>query len=146
VITSTTANGNTQNYGSALLSQEFTKPEYLIGRPAGVTNLNPASDEQKALVAKRVAQWQALDPTNTQAVPAELVTASGSGADPDISPEGAAYQAARIARARGLSAAEVQAVIDRYTTGRFLGVFGEPTVNVLKVNLALDGLYPPLQP
>ena len=74
------------------------------------------------------------------AIPVDLVTCSGSGLDPEISPAAAAYQVPRIAAARGISEEEVQKIIDQYTTGRFLGIFGEPRVNVLQVNLALDGI------
>ena len=73
-------------------------------------------------------------------IPVDLVTCSGSGLDPEISPAAAGYQAERIARERNMAVEDVEAVISRYTTGRFLGMFGEPRVNVLKVNLALDGL------
>lgn len=75
-----------------------------------------------------------------QPIPVDLVTCSGSGLDPEISPAAAAYQVPRIAAARGISEEEVQKIIDQYTTGRFLGIFGEPRVNVLQVNLALDGI------
>lgn len=140
VITVTLRDGTTATYGSDLIAQQFTKPQYLIGRPMGTTNLSPVSDEQAKRVAERIAWWKALDPTNAADIPMELVTASGSGVDPNISPEAAAYQAARIAQARGLTQGEVRTIIEKYTTDRLLGLFGEPTVNVLKVNLALDGL------
>jgi len=86
---------------------------------------------------------RAADPGNTQAVPVDLVTASGSGLDPDISPAAANYQAGRVARARGLSLQEVDALIVRFTSGRFLGVLGDPRVNVVQLNLALDALAIP---
>jgi K+-transporting ATPase ATPase C chain len=128
------------NYGSELLAQEFTKPEYLIGRPIGVTNLSPVSEEQKKLVQERIDWWHAFDPNNAVDIPMDLVTASGSGADPNISPEAAEYQVIRIAMARNMEEDEVRSIIQTYTSGRFLGFIGEPAVNVLKVNLALDGL------
>lgn len=140
VITVTLKDGTTATYGSEWIAQQFTQPEYLVGRPMGTTNLSPVSDAQKALVAERIAWWKAFDPTNTADIPMDLVTASGSGVDPNISPEAAAYQVNRIAQARGVSQDEILGVIQKYTTGRFLGLFGEPAVNVLKVNLALDGL------
>lgn len=140
VITVTLKDGTKKAFGSERIAQEFTKPEYLIGRPAGVSNLSPVSREQKKLVQERTDWWHALDPQNTADIPMDLVTASGSGADPNISPEAAEYQLARIAERRGLDEDAVRKVIDRYTTGRFLGFWGEPAVNVLKVNLALDGL------
>lgn len=140
VITVTLKDGTKRDYGSALIAQEFTKPEYLIGRPLGVTNLSPVGEKEKSLVQKRIGWLHSIDPDNGAEIPMDLVTGSGSGADPNISPEAAEYQAARIARERNRSVDAVRAVIQKYTTGRFLGFLGEPAVNVLKVNLALDGL------
>ncbi|MCL2342858.1 MAG: potassium-transporting ATPase subunit KdpC [Firmicutes bacterium] len=140
VITVTLADGTKKEYGSALIAQEFIDPKYLIGRPMAVSNLGPNSAEQAKLVQQRIDWWRSFDPANTADIPAELVTASGSGVDPNISPAAASFQAARIANARGMTVEAVQAIIDRYTTGRFLGFIGEPVVNVLKVNLALDGV------
>ncbi|MEL1135311.1 K(+)-transporting ATPase subunit C [Desulfitobacterium sp. THU1] len=140
IITITLKDGTQKNYGSALIAQEFTSTEYMIGRPMGTTNLSPVSEEQKALVQERTDWLHALDPDNTADIPMVLVTASGSGVDPNITPEAAEYQVARLARERGISEDDVRAIISKYTTGRFLGIFGEPAVNVLEVNLALDGL------
>ena len=136
----TLEDGTTVSYGSELIAQQFTKPGYLIGRPMGVTNLSPVSQEQEKLVQERIAWWHALDPENTQDIPMDLVTASGSGVDPNISPEAAEYQVRLIAKARGIPEEAVRVVIEKYTTACFLGFIGEPTVNALKVNLALDGL------
>ena len=146
-------------YGSELLAQQFTKPEHLWGRPmsldltsftdeegnpvmyAWATNQSPAGDEEDAMVQERIDALLEADPSmEGTPIPVDLVTVSGSGLDPEISPEAAAYQVHRIAQARGMSEEDVQAVIDEYTTGRWLGIFGEPRVNVLKVNLALDGI------
>jgi potassium-transporting ATPase KdpC subunit len=140
VIRVTLADGTTKEYGSALIAQTFTKPEYLIGRPSGVSNLSPTSKEQSALEQERIDWWHSFDPENKAEIPADLVTGSGSSVDPNVSPEAAEYQVARIASVRGMSTDEVRAVIAANTTGRFLGFLGEPAVNVLKVNLALDGL------
>ncbi len=140
VIQVTLKDGTIADYGSALIAQQFSKPEYLIGRPMGVTNLSPVSGEQRKLVEERIAWWRAFDPGNTADIPMDLVTASGSGVDPNISPQAVEFQARRIANARGIPQEDVQKVIGRFTTGRLLGFLGEPTVNVLKVNLALDGL------
>ena len=140
VITVTLKDGTKKEIGSALIAQEFTKPQYLIGRPAGTSNLSPTSEEEKKAVAERVAWWHTFDPDNTADIPSDLVTASGSGVDPNITPAGADFQVARVAKARGMAEDDVRAVIKKYTTGRFLGFWGEPAVNVLKVNLALDGL------
>ena len=148
-----------RTYGSELLGQEFTGPEYLWGRIMNIdvdsftdgngervmyawpSNLSPASPEYGALVAERVAALRAANPAMVGApIPVDLVTCSGSGLDPDISPAAAEYQAARIAAARGITETEVRAAIDAATSGRLLGVFGEPRVNVLKVNLILDGI------
>ncbi|MBC3898604.1 potassium-transporting ATPase subunit KdpC [Acetobacterium malicum] len=139
IITVTQENGTTIDVGSALIGQTFTKPQYLIGRPQGTSQLSPVSEEQKALIQERVAWWRALDPENSGAIPSDLVTASGSGVDPNISPEAAEYQVDRIARVRNISAKTVREIIARYTTGKLLGLWGESGVNVLKVNLALDG-------
>jgi K+-transporting ATPase, C subunit len=140
IITVTLKDGSRKEYGSSLIAQEFTDAKYLIGRPSGISNLSPVNEKEKALIQERVIWWHKLDPGNTADIPSDLVTASGSGVDPDISPEAAAYQTARIARVRGISEDAVSAIFQKYTTGRFLGFWGEPTVNVLKVNLALDGL------
>jgi K+-transporting ATPase ATPase C chain len=136
IITVTLKDGTRKDCGSALIAQQFTKPEYLIGRPAGMTNLSPVGKEQQ----KRIEGWHSLDPENQADIPMDLVTASGSGVDPHITPEAAEYQVARIAKVRGVSEETVRRIIYRYTTGRFLDFWGEPAVNVLKVNLALDNL------
>jgi K+-transporting ATPase ATPase C chain len=140
IITVTLKDGTQKSYGSQLIAQEFTKPEYLIGRPSGATNLSTTSDEEKEWVQARVDWLRSIDPTNTADIPADLVTASGSGVDPNISPAAAEYQVARIAKARDMSEDAVRTIISKYTTERFLGFWGEPGVNVLKVNLELDGL------
>lgn len=140
IITVTLKDGTQKDYGSALIAQEFTRPEYLIGRPMGVTNLSPVSEEQEKLVNERISWWHSIDPENKADIPIDLVTASGSGVDPNISPAAAEYQVGRIARERGISEDTVRDIIEKYTTVRFLGFWGEPAVNVLKVNLALDDL------
>jgi K+-transporting ATPase ATPase C chain len=140
VITITLKDGTQKDYGSELIAQAFLKPEYLIGRPMGTTNLSPVSQEQKALVASRIAWWREFDPDKTKDIPMDLVTASGSGVDPHITPEAAEFQVTRIAKAREMTEDAVRAIIKEYSTGRFLGIFGEPAVNVLQVNLAFDGV------
>ena len=134
-----------RTYGSALLGQSFTgtftDADGKAVLYAWASNKSPAGAELEALVAGRVARLRAANPAMDEtAIPVDLVTCSGSGLDPDISPAAAEYQVARVAAARGLSEDAVRAVVGRYTTGRFLGLFGEPRVNVLKVNLALDGI------
>ncbi len=135
--------------GSALIGQAFSDPRYLWGRPsaAGVGydgeasgGSNLASTSQKLIdrVRASLAQWQTAN--GNAPVPVDLVTSSASGLDPDISPAAATYQAGRIADARRISVATVQAAVDRHTTGAMLGFLGEPRVNVLLVNLDLDGL------
>lgn len=108
---------------------------------AAPSNLSPASEEYEALVAERVEKLRAANPDMEEiAIPVDLVTCSGSGLDPHISPAAAEYQVARIAKANDITEDEVQAIIEKCTDGRFLGLFGEETVNVLKVNLMLDGI------
>ena len=105
------------------------------------SNLSPASQEYAELVRERVEKLRAANPDMDEAaVPVDLVTCSGSGLDPHISPAAAEYQVARIAKANDMSEDSVREIIDKCTSGRFLGVFGEKTVNVLKVNLMLDGI------
>ncbi len=141
---------NGQPVGSALIGQPFSSPRYFWGRPSatapqpdnalasGGSNLGPTNPAQAEAVAARVAALRAADPSNTLPIPQDLVTASGSGLDPHISPEAARYQAARVARARGMAVAQVHALIERHTEGRTWGLLGEPRVNVLELNLALD--------
>ena len=139
ILTVRQAGGTQREYGSALIAQQFSKPEYLIGRPLGTTNLSPSGEKEQELVRQRTAWWHAFDPSNNAPLPSDLVTASGSGVDPNISPAAAEYQVSRIARARKINESDVRTIIRKHTSGRFLGIFGEPAVNVLEVNLALDG-------
>ena len=150
---------NGKKYGCELLGQQFTDEGHMWGRIMNVdvstykdkdgkmlmyatpSNLSPASEAYETLVAERVEKLRAANPDmDERAVPVDLVTCSGSGLDPDISPAAAEYQVARIAQKRGISQQEVRDVIQKCTNGRFLGLFGEQTVNVLKVNLMLDGI------
>lgn len=140
IITVTLADGSKKDYGFELIAQEFSEPKYLIGRPAGTSNLSPSSEEQRKLVQERIDWWHSIDQSNQLEIPADLVTASASGVDPNISVAGAKFQVSRIANERGLEQEQVQEIIDRYTNKPFMGIFGETVVNVLKVNLALDGL------
>jgi K+-transporting ATPase ATPase C chain len=110
-----------------------------LGTPSG-SNLGPTNPALVEAVKARIATLRAADPTNTAPIPADLVTASASGLDPQISVAAAYYQLARVARARGLSEAQVKALVDRYTAGRQFFILGEPRVNVLLLNLALDGI------
>jgi K+-transporting ATPase ATPase C chain len=136
--------------GSHLIGQAFSDPKYFWSRPSatspqpdnglssGGSNLGPLNPALTDAVKARIAALRAADPTNHAPVPVDLVTASASGLDPDISPAAAYYQAARIARIRRLSPDAVRALISAHTRGRLLGVIGEPRVNVLELNLALD--------
>jgi K+-transporting ATPase ATPase C chain len=141
--------------GSVLIGQPFTDPKYFWSRPSATSpepyngaassgsNLGPTNPALLKAVQQRVAALRAADPGNTQPVPVDLVTASGSGLDPDISPAAAYYQAARVARARSLTLEAVDGLIARYTKGRQLGVLGDPRVNVVQLNLGLDALANP---
>lgn len=138
--------------GSALIGQHFTDPKYFWGRPSatgsgpynplasGGSNQGPLNPALLDAVKQRIAALRAADPGNTAAVPVDLVTASASGLDPHVSLAAARYQAARVARLRGLRIDQVNELIDRHTQQRWLGLFGEPRVNVLDLNLALDGI------
>lgn len=140
IITVTLKDGTKKEIGSELIAQEFTKPEYIIGRPSGTSNLSPVGDEQQKLIEERINWWHEFDPDNKADIPIDLITASGSGVDPNISPEAAEYQVARVAKARNIGEDAVRDIIKTYTSGRLLGFWGECAVNVLKVNLALDEL------
>lgn len=151
------ADGKT--YGSELLGQQFTSDKYLWGRVmdvnidlftdsngnqlmyAGPSNISTTSDTFKQSVSDRVDQIERANPAaKDKKIPVDLVTNSGSGLDPQISYDAATYQVERVAKARNMSVEQVQQVIDKYTTDRFAGIFGEKVVNVLDVNLALDGI------
>jgi K+-transporting ATPase ATPase C chain len=141
-----------QAIGSRLIGQPFSDPKYFWGRPSATTpqpyngldssgsNMGPLDPALLHAVKARIAALQAADPGNPAPIPVDLVTASASGLDPDISPAAAYYQAARVARSRGLAVAAVDALIARHTRGGGLDVIGEPRVNVLELNLALDAM------
>lgn len=148
-----------KKYGCELLGQQYTDDAHMWGRImnldvstykdedgntlmyAAPSNLSPASEEYEELVAERVKKLQEANPDMDEtAIPVDLVTCSGGGLDPHISPAAAEYQVARIAKANDMTEDEVRTIIEQCTSGRFLGVFGEETVNVLKVNLMLDGI------
>lgn len=134
--------------GSSLIAQDFTGSGYLHPRPSaaafsampsGASNLGPTSAALRDEVAVRRSAWES---ENGGTAPIDAVTASGSGLDPDISPENAHGQAARIAAARGVPVTEVTRIIGEHTEGRWLGLYGQPRVNVLLTNLALDEVLP----
>ena len=136
--------------GSKLIGQNFSDPKHFWGRPSatapqpynasasGGSNLGPLNPALVDAVKARVEALRAADPGNTAPVPVDLVTASASGLDPDISPAAARYQAARVARVRGVSVEQVNALVDHHTQAPLWGLLGEPRVNVLALNLALD--------
>jgi K+-transporting ATPase ATPase C chain len=141
--------------GSELIGQAFSDPKHFWSRPSATgsvpynagassgSNLGPLNPALEEAVKARIDALKAADPTQTAPIPVDLVTASGSGLDPHISPAAARWQAPRIARLRGLGEAEVAKLIDAHTEGRQLGLLGEPRVNVLTLNLALDRLGKP---
>jgi len=147
--------------GSKLIGQNFSDPKHFWGRPSatapqpynasasGGSNQGPLNPALTDAVKARVEALRAADPDNAAPVPVDLVTASASGLDPDISPAAAQYQAARVARVRGMPLAQVQSLIDRNTQQPLLGFLGEPRVNVLALNIALDaasGSFSPSTP
>ena len=148
-----------KKYGSELMAQQFNDEDHMWGRIMNVdvstytdedgnrlmyaapSNLSPASDEYEALVQERVEMIRESNPdAEEDSIPVDLVTCSGSGLDPDISPAAAEYQVPRLAKANNMSEDEIRDIIEKCTDGRFLGVMGEKTVNVLKVNLMLEGI------
>ena len=147
--------------GSSLIGQSFEEPNYFWGRPSATgtfpynafngealtgssgSNLGPMNEAligPEGSIRARIAALRAADPGNTAPIPVDLVTASASGLDPHISPAAAVYQAGRVARSRDINEADVTALIAQYIEGRTFGVLGEPRVNVLRLNLALDAL------
>ncbi len=141
-----------QVIGSQLIGQQFDDPKYFWGRPSATgsypynasasagSNYSVMNQDLQKAVEERMAALQAADPNNHQPIPVDLVTSSGSGLDPNISIAAARYQAGRVAQARGITVEQVMALIDQNTQGRQLGFLGEPRVNVLMLNLALDAL------
>ena len=144
--------------GSRLIGQNFTDPKYFWGRPSatspypynaaasGGSNLGPLNPALKEAVESRVKALRIADPGNVAPVPVDLVTASASGLDPHISPAAAEYQVTRVARVRGLAPETVRNLVTQQTENRQWGIFGEPRVNVLELNLALDPLPSQKQP
>lgn len=136
--------------GSHLIGQQFDDPKYFWGRLSATSpvpyngasssgsNLGPTNPALFKAVQDRIDALHKVDPDNKALIPVDLVTASGSGLDPQISPAAALYQASRVARVRGIPVATVQGLIEKNTQGRFLGLLGEPGVNVLELNLDLD--------
>ena len=140
--------------GSALIGQNFTDPRYFWGRPSATTpapynagsssgsNLGPTNPALLDAVKARIKLLQEADPGNMAPIPVDLVTSSASGLDPHISPAAADYQVNRVARVRGLDPDKVRVLVTEHVENRQWGIFGEPRVNVLQLNLALDALHP----
>lgn len=144
---------NGKTIGSELIGQKFTRPGYFHGRPSaagdgydaansGASNLGPTSAKLAARVREDAARFLRENPAAREPLPADLLTTSASGLDPHISPASAQVQAGRVAAARGVSAAEIVSLIEAHTEDRQYGFLGEPRVNVLKLNLALDRRFP----
>ena len=149
---------NGKAVGSTLIGQNFDDPKYFWGRLSDTgdfsynafnaatltgssgSNYGPMNPALLKAVQARIDALKAADPGNTSPIPVDLVTASGSGLDPDISIAAALYQISRVAKVRGMSEQAVHDLVNQYTSGRQLGILGEPTVNVLLLNLALDGI------
>jgi K+-transporting ATPase ATPase C chain len=143
---------NGQTLGSALIGQPFDDPKYFWGRLSATapfpynaaassgSNLGPLNADLVKAAQTRIDALHEADPGNAAPIPVDLVTASGSGLDPHISVAAALYQVPRVARTRGLGEDQVRALVARFTEGRQFGILGEPRVNVLKLNLALDGV------
>jgi K+-transporting ATPase ATPase C chain len=138
---------NGEVVGSELIGQPFSDPRYFWGRLSATeydaaassgSNYGPTNPALLEAIQARIDALKEVDPDNQEPIPVDLVTASGSGLDPHISIAAAQYQIPRVARYRGLSEDEVSALVDRFTEGRQFGILGEPRVNVLKLNLALD--------
>jgi K+-transporting ATPase ATPase C chain len=139
--------------GSTLIGQQFDDPKYFWGRLSATSpfaynaaassgsNLGPTNKALTDEVQARIDALHQADPGNTAPIPVDLVTSSGSGLDPNVSPAAAEYQVNRVAKARGIDPAKVRALVAQYTEGRQFGIFGEPRVNVLQLNLALDGTH-----
>jgi potassium-transporting ATPase KdpC subunit len=137
--------------GSSLIGQPFDEDRYFWGRPSATapapynaaastgSNLGPSNPALREAIAARLERLRKADPDNPAPVPVDLVTSSASGLDPHLSPAAALYQVPRVARARGLPAARVEALVRAHVEPRTLGLLGEPRVNVLRLNLALDG-------
>jgi K+-transporting ATPase ATPase C chain len=144
---------NRKVVGSELIGQKFTKPEYFQGRPSGAgdgydaansgsPNLGPTSRKLSERIKADAEQFRKENPDFAGPFPADLLTTSASGLDPDLSPASAAAQIPRVAKARGIATAELEQLVRRSTEHRQLGFLGEPRVNVLKLNVALDSTYP----
>lgn len=140
--------------GSALIGQSFTDARYFWSRPSATSptpnnaasssgsNAGPSNPALVDAIKQRIGALHAVDPGARAPVPVDMVTASASGLDPEISPAAAQYQLVRVARARGLKTSQVQVLVEQYTHGRTFGLLGEPRVNVLELNLALDAAQP----
>jgi K+-transporting ATPase ATPase C chain len=143
---------NNKIVGSQLIGQSFTSSHYFWGRPSATlpfpynaanssgSNFGPTNPNFLSIVKKRVAALQKSDPQKQKIIPVDLVTASGSGLDPEISPFAALYQMPRIAKERGIPQQKIQLLIQKLTKNRYWGILGEPRINVLQLNLALDNL------